>query len=173
MNMTKIYLGSCHELIDQKIIDGVCDFFIKEYGLDKNDLFFYSTNGIELGDVLCLNYLNKNDFPRKLLRPLDPSRRSIMTQCDYSILFNSHRKTDAGHANGVTYSLPDLAMNIRKKIIEVHLNINSISVYDCENRRRVEHLKPKDFLYEFDENGKIIVETMLEKMRIMVKLHKK
>ena len=171
--MNSIYLGSCHELIEQRIIDGVCDFFINRFNIKNGGLHFISTQGNEPVDVMCLNYIDKNHYSRELYRPLEQSKPSIMQKCEYAIVFNSHRKTDFGHANGVDFTLGSLATNIKRKVIEVHLNLNSISVYDCKNGRRLEYLRPEEFFYEFDENGSIIIETMLEKMKRMGKLYGK
>lgn len=162
--MIKILIGSCHELIEQKIIDEVCDYFINTFGLNKNDLFFYSTNGTELGDNLCENYLNKNGFPRELLPPMKTNLR-ILRECDYAIVFNSHRDTDAGHSNGVAYSLPYLVTNVKYKVVEIHLNCNSISVYECANGCPIEEIAPLTFCYEFDKNGNFKIEKLADRIR--------
>jgi hypothetical protein len=162
--MIKIIIGSCHEIVEQKIIDNVCDYFIDNFGLNKDDLFFFSTNGNELGDILCEAYLNKNNYPRQLLPPMSTST-STMQECDYAIVFNSHRDTDAGHSNGVAYSLPYLVMNVRKNVVEVNLNRGTISLYDCTTRHRLEELSPILYCYDFGENNEFNIERLADRMK--------
>ena len=166
--MVKIFIGSCHELIEQKIVTGVCDYFINKFNLNRDDLFFISPLGVQLGDDLCRHYIDSNHFPRQLLRPLAMAEPRVMQECDYAIVFNSHRDTDGGHYNGVALSLPNLVVNIKNKVVEVHLNINSISLYDCENKYKYENISPSMFFYEFKDEG-IKIESLIEKKKRIIK----
>lgn len=167
--MEKIFLAACHELIDQKIVSGVCDYFINsKFNLDRDNLFFFSTLGIQLGDDLCKHYISVNHFPRQLLRPLELGEPRVMQECDYAIVFNTHKDSDGGHSNGVQRSLPNLVTNIKKKIVEVHLNVNSISVYDCENKHKYENISPTMFFYEKTDEG-LKIESLIEKKKRIIK----
>jgi hypothetical protein len=169
--MVKIFIGSCHELISKKIITGVCDYFINKFNLNRDDLFFISPLGIQLGDDLCKSYIDSNHFPRQLLRPLTMAEPRVMIECDYAIVFNSHRDTDGGHSNGVALSLRNLVTSIKNKVVEVHLNMNSISVYDCENKHKYENISPSMFFYECNNEG-IKIESLIEKKKRIIKNNK-
>jgi hypothetical protein len=170
--MTNIFLASCHALIDQEIVNAVCDYFINDkFNLNRNDLFFFSTLGIQLGDDLCKHYIDVNHFPRQLLRPLVLGEPRVMSECDYAIVFNTHLDEDGGHSNGVQNSLPKLVTNIKKKIVEVHLNMNSISVYDCENKHTYEDTPQTIFFYERTNEG-VKVESVIERKRRMININR-
>lgn len=155
--MVKLYLGSCDELSSKEVIYGVCDFFTKN--IDYNDLFIYASLGIQDGDINCRNYAIENSVGYEFLKPLEMRTKEIMEQCDYAIVFNSHRPTDDGHSNGVDVALGDLARYIKTKIVEVHLNYKGITVYDCTQRLLPpkERKRPIELIYNIAEDGHVVI----------------
>jgi hypothetical protein len=115
--MVKLYLGSCDELSSADVVDGVCDYLTSK--LNRNELFIYAPLGKQNGDIICRNYAVARNIDHEFLKPRQMSKREIMEQCDYAIVFNSHNDSDAGHANGVDCTLKDLSTFIKKKLVEV------------------------------------------------------
>ena len=169
--MVKLYLGSCDELSSREVIYGVCDFFTRN--LNRDDLLIYAPLGIQNGDIICRNYAVSRNIKHIFLKPREMSQKEIMEQCDYAIVFNSHRNTDAGHANGVDATLGDMGRYIKTKIVEVHLNYNGITIHDCAQRvlPPKERKQPIEALYEFAKNGDIIIRKQESVIREYKKKH--
>ena len=155
--MVKLYLGSCDELSSKEVIYGVCDYFTRD--INHDDLFIYAPHGIQNGDIICRNYAISKNIKHEFLKPLEMSTKEIIEQCDYAIVFNSHRPTDAGHSNGVDVTLGDLSKYIKNKIIEVHLNYKGITIYDCTQRLLPpkERKRPIELIYNIAEDGHVVI----------------
>ena len=122
--MTNIYLTAYGDFNDQKLLKLICNYFTKN--INKNELQFISALGGKNGDIICRNYIIHNDIKHKFLKPSQMDKSNTLEQCDHAILFNN------GKSKGIGISLKLLPYHIKGKIIEVHTNLNQLSVYQLD-----------------------------------------
>ncbi len=116
-----IYLASYGEFNDVKLIELICNYFTKN--INHENVRFIAPLGGKNGDIVCRNYVIKNKFKHLFFKPSKMDKPDVLEQCDHAILFNN------GMSKGINIHLKTLPKFIKGKIVEVHTNNNSLSIY--------------------------------------------
>ncbi len=119
-----IYLASFGEFEDSKLLKMICDFFIKN--LKNEDIEFIAPFGGKNGDIICRNYIIKNNFKHLFFKPSQIDKPDVLINCNHAILINN------GKSKGIDIHLKILPKYIKGKIVEVHTNKNELSIYQLD-----------------------------------------
>ena len=119
--MITIYLTSYGDFDNSKLLKLVCDFFMQN--ISHADINVIAPLGIKNGDIICRNYVIKENLNHTFLKPSQMDKAENLQQCNHAILFNN------GKSKGIKMSLNIITKYIRGKIVEIHTNLNELTVY--------------------------------------------
>lgn len=118
---TTIYLASYGDFNNYQLLETICNYFTKN--INHDDIIFFAPLGGKNGDIICRNYVVKNKLNHTFFKPSQLNKPNILQECNHAIVFNN------GKSKGINISIKILPKHIKGKIIEVHTNLNKLSVY--------------------------------------------
>lgn len=118
---TTIFLASYGNFDNYKLLELICDYFTKN--IKHDDIKFIAALGGKNGDIICRNYIVRNNIKHTFLKPSQMCKEDNLQQCNHAILFNN------GESKGIKTSLRTIPKYIRGKIVEIHTNLNELTVY--------------------------------------------
>lgn len=121
---TNIYLASYGDFDNYQLLKIICNYFTKN--INHDDITVFAALGGKNGDIICRNYIIKNNLKHEFLKPSQLDKPNILQKCNHAIVFNN------GKSKGINISLKLLPRYISGKIVEVHTNINEMSIYQFE-----------------------------------------
>ena len=119
--MITIYLTSYGDFDDSNLLKLICNYFTQN--IARDEIRIIAPLGIKNGDVICRNYVVKNNLNHIFLKPSQMDKPENLKQCNHAILFNN------GISKGIDISLKVIPRYIHGKIVEVHTNTNKLSIY--------------------------------------------
>jgi hypothetical protein len=118
---TTIYLASCGDFGNYELLKLICNYFTQN--IKHDDITFISPLGGKNCDIICRNYIIKNNLNHIFLKPSQMDKEDNLQRCNHAILFNN------GRSKGINISLKIIPIHIHGKIVEVHTNLNKLTIY--------------------------------------------
>ena len=118
---TTIFLASYGDFDNYELLKLICDYFIQN--IKHDDVIFIAPLGGKNGDIICRNYIVRNNLNHTFLKPNQMVKENNHQRCNHAILFNN------GKSKGIKASLRIIPRHIHGKIVEVHTNLNKLTVY--------------------------------------------